>query len=199
MSGRKAKSFCARLWQLLRHLAHILQCPSGALVIRGGSDSGEEGGRGERYGGWYEWLALDCHSKRGYSQLKLALVIGLGKKNFVARYWLSSETETWHGVKLGVPKFIKGKPSFRAGKIVLNVPTDWTYSPSLTSEEVVRSGHFVDPVVFDGQDVVFDTDGSGGPFSSDLRLSKCAMLLLLSMFPKRGNASQPNFEIRMVI
>ena len=122
-----------------------------------------------------------------------------GKKYFVARYWLSSETETWHGVKLGVPKFIKGKPSFRAGKIVLNVPTDWTYSPSLTSEEVVRSGHFVDPVVFDGQDVVFDTDGSGGPFSSDLRLSKCAMLLLLSMFPKRGNASQPNFEIRMGI
>ena len=59
-----------------------------------------------------------------------------------------------------------------------NVPTDWIYAPSLSSEEVVSSNHFVDSAGFDSQDVVLSIDGSGGPFNSDLRLSKCATLLL---------------------
>ena len=42
-----------------------------------------------------------------------------------------------------------------------NVPTDWIYAPSLSSEEVVSSNHFVDSAGFDPQDVVLGSTEVG--------------------------------------
>ena len=42
------------------------------------------------------------------------------------------------------------------------VPRAWTTAEPITSEEVVRAGYFLDPAAFEGQEVFFATDGSGG-------------------------------------
>ena len=62
------------------------------------------------------------------------------------------------------------------------VPTDWTCAPSLASEEVVRTGYFVDPAAFDDQDVVFDTDGSGVALSALTRGFASVLGRLLRLF-----------------
>ncbi|CAK8987855.1 unnamed protein product [Durusdinium trenchii] len=54
------------------------------------------------------------------------------------------------------------------------VPRAWTTAEPITSEEVVRAGYFLDPAAFEGQETFFATDGSGGPFTKDPRLRKCA-------------------------
>ena len=83
---------------------------------------------------------------------------GPGKKYIVTRYWPSSETEAGHGVKLGVPHFMKEKPSFSGGKIV---PAQCAHR--LDSCSFTWSGHFADSAGFDGQDLVFRMDWKWRP------------------------------------
>ena len=54
------------------------------------------------------------------------------------------------------------------------VPDAWTRAPAVTDENIVRTGCFEYSAGFDFSDLFFATDGSGGPFSNEPRLRKCA-------------------------
>ena len=65
------------------------------------------------------------------------------------------------------------------------VPSSWTSAPPVASENIVRSGVFVNPVSHDFSDLVFATDGSGGPFSQDPCLRKCAWAVVALVWDGR--------------
>ena len=54
------------------------------------------------------------------------------------------------------------------------VPSAWTCGPLVSDENIVRTGCFLNPEGCDFACYFYATDGSGGPFSSDPRLRKCA-------------------------
>eukprot|EP00438_Fugacium_kawagutii_P020690 Skav232339 [mRNA] locus=scaffold1704:401439:402953:+ [translate_table: standard] len=62
------------------------------------------------------------------------------------------------------------------------VPDGWTRAPAVADEHIVRTGCFENSAGFDFSSLFFGTDGSGGPFSNEPRLRKCAWAVVAVAF-----------------